>query len=320
MNYTIRQWNADLKDACGIHAIFKEVYPMMPIQEPELFLAMTLKHIEGVEDGLFVVTHHQKIVGFSGLMAREDKDGVRLMGAVLPQFEGQKMGRSLLERTFEFCKTKKYTEIHTMCFESHPRALSFLQTAGFVERDRIFWSDWDCQKPISAWAKKKSEMVRHAGIQIITGAEFENIREDWAQCWWKHVMISAQDIPSTIPFEEIPFEKWRPYLELPFCDRSHVYIALDGLELAGMLMLGIPENNRNNINHTSVADGYRRRGISTALKVAAIEKSRKENIRTISTQNHQNNPMYKLNHHFGFVTTEIQIEFTKKLQSLWTCL
>ncbi len=139
------------------------------------------------------------------------------------------------------------------------------------------------------------------------------MRADWDYCWWKHIMESLQDVPSKIPFEEQAFEKWRPYIEPPFCDRANVVIALDGLEIAGILVFGPPIEQTININHTSVSRGYRRRGISIALKVAAIQRIQTKGIRWIGTQNHQSNHMYEINQAFGFRNIDTQTEWTKSL-------
>ena len=126
-------------------------------------------------------------------------------------------------------------------------------------------------------------------------------------------MATLKDVPSVIPFEEIPFEKWRPFLEEPFLDRNLVLVTLDGDAMVGLLNLGKLRGSRINIDHTSVARDYRRRGISTALKCAAIRLGRNIGATEITTQSHQHNPIFTLNQSFGSGYTDPRIDGFKEL-------
>ena len=126
-------------------------------------------------------------------------------------------------------------------------------------------------------------------------------------------MDTFKDIPSVIPFTELPFEKWRPFLDEPFMDRSLALMALDGDDLAGLLVMGKPEGGAMNIGQTNVARHYRRRGISTALKCAAVRSARSAGGRFLTTQNHEHNPMYALNRALGFEYIDSHVDVLKPL-------
>ena len=54
---------------------------------------------------------------------------------------------------------------------------------------------------------------------------------------------------------------------------------------------------------TGVLRSHRRRGIATALKVTALEMAKARGVRTLETDNEENNPMYLLNVELGFEPT-----------------
>ena len=146
----------------------------------------------------------------------------------------------------------------------------------------------------------------------MTGQEFERIK-NWDYLWWNYQMKVLQDIPSTIPIQPISFERWRSYLEPPFLNRNHALIVMENDSMVALMCLSNLQDDFINIDHTSVARGYRRRGISTFLKCKAIELAQKSGAKTLRTQNHEGNPMYMLNQAFGFEYTETHIDGIKDL-------
>ncbi|MEC7987004.1 MAG: GNAT family N-acetyltransferase [Myxococcota bacterium] len=313
MQYSIRKWNQNIEDMKAIIHVYKKTYPQLPVYEPKEFLVMLSKRMEGFEDGLSVAECDDTIIGFANLFPEENPTKIRLLGGVSPMFQRHGVGSALLQHSIALSQKRGYTEMQSMSFTSNPNGETFLKSAGFVDRDRIFWNRRDCNMPPPLWARQKYESVIAAGIRIMTGTEFEQLRPDWDRCWWEHVMESLKDIPSDTPFEVMPFEKWKSYLEKPFCDRSRAFIAVDRTSIAGILQLSIPVDREININHTSVNRAYRRRGISTALKFAAIQSLQTEDLHWLRTQNHQRNPMHLLNQSFGFTNIDTQIEWAKEL-------
>lgn len=312
MNHRIRKWNQNLADSREIHRIFMNVFPRLPLRKPEVFHQMISQKVRGLEDGMSIAEWNDKIAGFAGVFEMDNPTKLRLIGGVRPPFERQGIGRDLMTRTIHWAKQRQYVELHTMYFESQRRSGLFLKNAGFVVQDRIFWSHWDCAHTMRPEVIRKANRVQQTGVRLISGSDFEQVRPDWDRCWWRLMMQALQDVPSEVPFENVPFDKWRPFLEPPFCQRANTVVALKGQELIGLLMLDTPEGETVNINHTSVRPEYRRQGISTALKVAAIERAKELDMRFVQTQNHQRNPMAALNQAFGFVRVATQIE-TRRL-------
>ena len=101
------------------------------------------------------------------------------------------------------------------------------------------------------------------------------------------------------------------FMEPPLTNRAHVLLALEGLEPIAVLGFGQLTDGKVNINYTGVRSDYRRRGISIALKVLAIELAKEVGAHTIVTQNHQDNPLLALNLKLGFERTDAMMEYSR---------
>ena len=161
--------------------------------------------------------------------------------------------------------------------------------------------------------QQKLELFDQSTLRMVTGDVFEKIRDDWAKTWWSFTMETCRDIPSKIPFEEIPFEKWKVYLEPPMLNRKHSIVMLDGIKMVGLLNLGELEDGKININFTAVKLNYRRRSLSMILKIKAFELGKEYGAEFITTQNHHLNPMLQINKKLGFVEDAIDLSFQKNL-------
>ena len=153
------------------------------------------------------------------------------------------------------------------------------------------------------------------GLRVVSGTEFEAIRTDWDRVWWRHLMDCMHDVPMEIPFVEMPFETWRPYIEPPLMDRSRVLVALDGDDMVGLMYLGAVRRGKANIDHTGVTRAYRRRGVSTMLKCAAIRHAKALGASYVVTQNHEHNPMFGLNQAFGFKHVDTEADGLKLIET-----
>jgi GNAT superfamily N-acetyltransferase len=126
-------------------------------------------------------------------------------------------------------------------------------------------------------------------------------------------METCKDIPSKIPFDPIPFEKWKVFLEPPFLNKKHSLIMMDGVEMIGLLNLGEVDDGKININYTAIKSTYRRRGLAFILKYKAFAFAKKLGAQYVTTQNHTDNPMLEINKKLGFVQEAVYLSFQKNL-------
>ena len=304
----LRPWKRGIEDATHLTRIMLACKPQQPAAPPKVASKQMWQMVKGIEEAAQFAMWKGEPVGSVALSTFANPRLARMGGGVIPAVQGRGIGRKLLEFALEVARRHGCESVRSQWFSSDPRAVSFTREAGFLEKDIVFWSTFDLETPLPKWAYGKGERLENENIRIITGDEFEKVREDWDRAWWRLVMDSMKDVPSTIPFQEIPFETYRPFLDLPYLDRKLSLVALDGKEMAGLLSLKRDKGNRFNIQTTNVSNSYRRRGISTALKCAGIERIRSLGGQELLTQNHEHNPMYSLNKALGFVHRDTHID------------
>ena len=311
--WTMRQWTPTIDDAQHLHEIFREAIPQHPHSDPELSLKRMPKFIKGIEEGALLAFKGDRAVGAVGLSLRGESTMLRMMGGVRPDSRREGFGSALLDHVVMVAKERGAERLQGSWFTSESSSDPFMTTAGFVKTDRILWSAIPTSEPLLEWALERERRAHSSGLRVISGTAFESLHPDWDHLWWRHQMESLSDVPSKIPFEEIPFTRWRSFLDPPFTNRDLALIALNGDQIAGMLQLREPKDGVMNIDYTGVARDSRRRGISVALKCAAIRMARTLNVYKIITQNHENNVMFKLNMSVGFTHYETVIEGIKLL-------
>lgn len=313
MKWTTRLWEPTLKDAIAVRDLWKTFSPLYTFSPPEIMLERLKKGTKGFEDAFQLILSGNEIIGYIRLTPTQNQNELKIHGGLLPEYRGNGIGRELIIESFKYCKSKDYSKIRCWYFREDQKTVQFMQEAGFEVKDKLLWSIWTKKQEIPAWMKEKVANLHPQGIRIISGTEFSQLHENWDQLWWKHMMTCLQDVPSTIPFEEVPFEKFKKYLYPPFLDPSDSLVAVEGKKLAGILMLSNVQDGSVNINHTSVARSYRRKGISIALKFQAMKKLDGKHIHTLGTQNHEHNPMFQINQSIGFQHVGTQLEAQKIL-------
>ena len=291
-----------------VHEVMKRAVPQHNHAPPKTALLRIPKMIEGIEEGAILAIRDGQAVGAIMLSILTNPAVPRVAGGVIPSDGKQGVGRALLERARQVATAHGCTHLRSSWFLSNRRSVSFMKQAGFTEMDRIYWSRFDLSDPLTEWARAKADTCIASGIKVVPATTFEALRSDWDHVWWTHLMACLADVPSVIPFEQIPFEKWRPFINLPFLERRHVLIALDGSDMVGLMYVGPLKVHTINIDHTSVARSHRRRGISVLLKSAAIGLARNLGAGELTTQNHQKNPMFDLNKALGFRHIETHID------------
>lgn len=296
----IRQWQPCLEDAQMLYDVTSAAKPLESPLSPELTLKRLPKIIEGIEEGALLALEGGRAVGAVLLSMFPDPEVAYMRGGVHPDAQGRGVGRALLERAASIAQAKGCKRMRAPWSLSDQRSARFMTAGGFEPVDHMFWSSFNTAQTISGWALAKESAALNAGVRVLSGSEFESVRPDWDRVWWRHLMDCMQDVPMEIPFKEIPFETWRPLIDPPFMDRARVLVALDQDVMVGLMYLGHLKRGRVNIDHTSVSRAYRRRGISTMIKCEAIRRVRASGAQELTTQNHEDNPMFNLNRALGF--------------------
>ena len=301
-------WNQHKAEAHAFFKVLEICYPLFRKPQPANHMTFLKTHIKDLEDSLCFAKVDGHIVGFAAL-GKNQAQQANLTCAVLPEFRQQGIGTLLFNYCLDYLKKNNHTILNSFTFQSHSEARDFLTQRSFVEIDRICWTQRKVVDPFPEWVLMKVNTVKNSSIQIIYGHELQHIREDWMEAWWKLQTEVLQDVPSSVPFKEMPFEKFKLYAHPPFTQRENVLFAIKDKELVGSLRLGTLQDGKMNINHTGVARTFRRQGVSTSLKYKAIQLAQQQGAQMITTQNHVHNPMLDLNLKLGFTPRDELIEY-----------
>ncbi len=308
MAFEILPWDVKHPSACRILDLTDEVFPSTQRVDRSEAVTFLAERTEGFESTRFVVLCEGIIQGFVMLSKSPSPDRADLVGVVHPAYRRRGLGALLYDRMMiGLAERPELTRVRATAFRSLPAGHGFLMRRGFEYTDEVFWSSYATAQTLPSWTKAGS--LDSGAIRFVRGHKFEMMRPDWDRVWWALVMNTAVDIPSRIGHQRVSFDEWRRWMDPPFTDRSNTILALDGDEPIALLSLGKVSDGKVNIHYTGVHREYRRRGLSVALKVKAVALARSLGASTVTTQNHQDNPMFALNQRLGFQVTDSAIEY-----------
>lgn len=232
---------------------------------------------------------------------------------VLPDHRGQGIGRALYQRMLDGVAHLDPVSLEGYAFEHHTDGVAFLERRGFSERMRfvdleLTVADFD----FAAWD-------RECALPIRSMAEFPGAAEE-AALRKVHALFEAvlPDVPNTqewtLRFEDVVSDARRPDY-IPECWLAAE--APDGSFVATSSLWRTADPEVAWIGLTGVRREWRRRGLATALKVAAARWARDHGVRVIRTDNESANvEMLALNRRMGFAEKTVEIAFRKDLAAL----
>ncbi len=126
---------------------------------------------------------------------------------------------------------------------------------------------------------------------------------------------AMQDMPNDDPPVQRSFDTYLKIMQPPGFDPRLGYVALDGDRWVGASLLWHNPAERETLGTeiTGVLRTHRRRGIATALKVAALADARELGYRAVRTENAASNPMYDINLGLGFKPVPGWIDYHRYL-------
>ena len=314
MNITVEAWDKSDKANQAILSLVCDAFPLAFVPKPDESLQFLTDLTTGLEDSFFVAKENHQLVGFALLSRGRDSETASMSGCVSRLYRRRGTGKRLLQELMQTIRTHpSIRRLTTSTYASDQSGQDFLQNAGFTEVDRVFWSQCPVDHEFPAWCLAKEQHVGIRELKFLTGSEYKRTVDEWARKLWQLDTESACDIPSTVGFEPTAFEEWLKFTESEFVNFGQALVAVCDHLPVGVLKLGAVENEKMNINYTGVARSHRRIGLSTVLKMKAFEHARRHGAQWVTTQNHQNNPIYSLNLSMGFRTIETIIEFSKSL-------
>lgn len=196
--------------------------------------------------------------------------------------------------------------------------LALLENIGYSRimrypQSHLVVADFDASK-FEAQIKRASD----AGIRIITASQFrEEKPTEWQSIIHELDWTLIQDVPMPDPPQKRSLESFiKGKLENPAFLMDGYFIAVDGDEYVGMSNLWTDLANPERLwtGLTGVIRSHRRKSIATALKVRAVEYAKSVGVKTIQTDNEENNPMYDINMQLGYTPLPAWVDYEKSLK------
>lgn len=195
------------------------------------------------------------------------------------------------------------TRLETQVKENQPEALAWAERRGWVKEHHLFESTLQ----LADWAPPADllDAVRRAEA---SGIRFAHLADEVpeAETLRRHYDLLTEMVVDVPVFGERgmpPFEVWKQYVEAdPHYDPHNVILAVDGEKWAAMAELNPMLSGGMYHGLTAVGRDYRGRGLSTAVKVVALEYARDKGVPYVRTNNHSaNERMLAVNRKFGYV-------------------
>lgn len=234
-------------------------------------------------------------------MLEVDKRGMDLM--VAPTFRGQGLGDALMRRLLDDARSARLRSLDAVPHVEQGSGLAFLQSRGFMERERTWTMALEVESASSAELPLRRAMLKEAGFVFSTlAAERERDPEAFRKFHRLWVAL-AEEEPDYNPSAAPPYEPFVKWLENPRRMLDGTMLALRDGEFAGVCMLGSRPEEPDVLfqNTTGVLSPYRRMGLATVLKLLALQRARSGGYRRILTSNSTRNaPILALNEKLGF--------------------
>ena len=237
--------------------------------------------------------------------------------AVLPEWQGQGIGKALYEHTVAALKPFDPILIRANAREDHHRSIRFITERGFTEAMR----DWESRFNPHTFDRTPFvdvlDRVTSSGIVLKSLAELRESDANWKQKLYELDWAITLDMPTTDTLTEPGFEHFeKTTLGNPSFLPEGWFIAVDGDSYVGesALWKSLGEPEICYVGATGVRREYRRRGIATALKIVVADWAKAAGIQQVRTWNaQQNRAMLSINEAMGFEKIPAWISYEKKL-------
>jgi mycothiol synthase len=236
----------------------------------------------------------------SGLMNRSDLGGAHVAPRVLPDKRGRGVGTALLKRLAELAVERGFERAGSHVAGADERSIAFACRFGFEEARR------DVQQVLELDGSPPAP-------RDVDGVEFVSIesRPELLSEAWPVAQQGYEDMP--IDGLDIQMDSWLAE-EATLPGGSFAALAADEIVGYAGLMRWADEPTKAEHGLTVVRRDWRGRGVAAALKEREIAWAATNGIRELVTWTQTGNEnMQAVNARLGYVTTEVDIAFTREL-------
>lgn len=212
-------------------------------------------------------------------------------------------GAELYRALEEWALARGATRLEGTVKEDLPEALAWAERRGWVKEHHLFESTLQ----LANWAPSPDLVETRSRVEA-SGIRFSNLADEVPASevirrFYDLIDVMRMDVPVFGERPLAPFEIFKKYVESdPHFDARNVLLAIDGEKWAAMCDLQVMPSGGMYHGLTAVDREYRGRGLSTAIKVVALEYARDKGVPYVRTNNHSaNERMLAVNRKFGYV-------------------
>jgi mycothiol synthase len=234
---------------------------------------------------------------------------------MLPSYRGVGYEKAIFNRAMQIVKERGAKSVAVSLRDDRKECITVLQQMGFecVMRDPVTELDLECFETNRFEATMSD--VESQGIVLRSVAEMRT-SGDYSIAKHRDLFNELmRDVPQVDPHRDRSIEELSMWLNDERFFSQGLIVARDGERWVGMSCTA-PDFGRPHVAMTGLTGmvrTHRRRGIATAMKVAALEAARQAGVRTVQAQNEEHNPMLQLNLRLGFREVYAYLLYRKEL-------
>lgn len=253
----------------------------------------------------FIAEHENQAIGFALYTQHADlfKEGEFHVNVfVREDFRRKGVGWSLYDAMYRALVQFEPQMLRSRVSEDNIDGFIFASKRAFMERSRRIESRLNIATANLDSLSERLEKLSAQGIEIRSYADCSDDPERDQKFYTIHTTIDV-DIPMETPVVPLPYEQWKAnVIEHPQFLADGSFIAIHEGQYVGISSQFRFIEDMVYVELTGTLADYRRKGISTALKLCGIRYAKEQNIPRVGTTNDAvNEGILAINKNLGFV-------------------
>lgn len=192
--------------------------------------------------------------------------------------------------------------LHSRVREDDTAGFIFASKRGYMESSRRIEGRLDTEGINLDALPERLSALSAQGIELRSYAELADDPDRDKKMYAVHTAVDV-DVPMDTPIIPLPYEQWRPnVIEHPQFLPEGTFVAIHEGQYVGISSLFQFVDDMAYVELTGTLSDYRRRGISTTLKLCGIRYAKNQNIPCVGVTNDAvNTGILTINEKMGFI-------------------
>ena len=235
-------------------------------------------------------------------------------GDILPEHRSRERLDALVAAMEERSRGEGTRRLTAWAWKHDALRIGVLKARGFREerRERFWELNLRANRAkLEAMATASREKMREQAIRVLT-IDRDVDPDKWRQLW-RMSNEAEQDVPTTEPHVEFPFDDFMSWMRSPGLREDRVWIARRDGDILGVSMLSYPPKRGVVMTDwTGVARAGRGKGVARALKCETVMQAIALGVDRVRTDNDsRNTPILHINETMGYRIRAEMIQFLK---------